>query len=83
MQIFNCMGGQHLQPAHFSVVNCIYHNFSVHSPIMGQLGGFPVLTIINNAAVCGEAHLSFLLSVFSALGYIPRNGLYLVLSLIF
>ena len=30
---------------------CVYHIFFIHSSISGHLGCFPVLTIVNNAAV--------------------------------
>ena len=50
----------------------IYHNI-IHSSVVGHLGCFHVLAIVNSAAVNNEIHVSFLILVSS--GYRPRSGI--------
>ena len=51
----------------------VYHNFFTHSSVDGHLGCFPVLVILNSAAVNNGIHGSFSTLVFS--GYMPRSGI--------
>ena len=37
----------------------MYHNFFIHSPVDGHLGGFHVLDIVNSAAMNNGIHVSF------------------------
>ena len=58
----------------------MYHIFFIHSSIDGHLGCFPILAIVNSAAVDIGVHMS--LSVFVFSGYMPSNtiaGSYVVL----
>ena len=45
----------------------------IYSPVSGDLGCFPVLTIVNSAAVNTEVHVSFWIVVLS--GHMPRSGI--------
>ena len=47
----------------------------IHSSVDGYLGGFHLLAIVSNAAMNIEGHVSFPISVFAFIGYIPRSGL--------
>ena len=49
-----------------------YHNFFIHSFVIGHLGCFHVLTIINSASVNNVIHVS--LSSLVSSGYMPRGG---------
>ena len=51
----------------------MYHIFFIHSPVIGHVGFFHVLAIVNSAAVNTGVHVSFRIMVFS--GYIPRSGI--------
>ena len=51
----------------------IYHNFFSHLSVDGHLGCFPVLAIVNSAAMNNEIHVSF--SVLVSSGYMPRSGI--------
>ena len=51
----------------------MYHNFFIHSSVDGRLGCFPVLAIVNSAAVNNGIHVSF--SILVSSGYIPRSGI--------
>ena len=51
----------------------MYHNFFVHSFVIGHLGCFHVLAIVNSAAVKNGIHVSF--SVLVSSGYMPRSGI--------
>ena len=51
----------------------MYHNFFIHSSVSGNLGCFPVLAVVNSAAVNIEVHVSF--SILVSLGYMPRSGI--------
>ena len=42
----------------------MYHNFFIHSPVDGHLGGFHVLDIVNSAAMNNGIHESLLLTDF-------------------
>ena len=58
----------------------MYHIFFIHSSIDGHLGCFPILAIVNSAAVDIGVHMS--LSVFVFSGYMPSSmiaGSYVVL----
>ena len=50
---------------------CVYHNFFIHSSFDEQRGCFPVLAIVNSAAVDTRVPMSF--SVLVSSGYMPRN----------
>ena len=50
----------------------MHHNFFIHSCVIGRLGCFHVLTIVNSAAVNNGMHLS--LSTLVPSGYVPRSG---------
>ena len=51
----------------------MYHVFSIHSPIIGRLGCFHVLALINSASVNIGVHVSF--SVLVSSGYMPSSGI--------
>ena len=51
----------------------VYHNFFIHSSVNGHLGYFPVLAIVNSAAVKNGIHVS--LSILVSSGYMPRSGI--------
>ena len=51
----------------------MYHNFFIHSPVDGHLGGFRVLALVNSAAVNNGIHVS--LSILVSSGYMPRSGI--------
>ena len=53
----------------------IYHIFFIHISIDGHLGYFPILSIVNNAAMNIVVCVFFLISVFIFFGYIPRSGI--------
>ena len=44
----------------------IYHNFFIHSSVDGYLGFFPILAIVNSAAMNNVIHVS--LSIFVSSG---------------
>ena len=48
-----------------------YHNFFIHSFVVGHLGCFHVLTIVNSASVNNVIHVS--LSSLVSSGYMPRS----------
>ena len=47
----------------------IYHVF-IHSSVDGHLSCFPILAIVNNAAVNTEVGVAFQISVFVCFGYV-------------
>ena len=51
----------------------MYHNFFIHSSVVGHLGCFHVPTIINNAAMNNGIHVS--LSILVSSGCMPRGGI--------
>ena len=51
----------------------MYHIFSIHSSVNGHLGCFPVLAIVNSAAMNIGVHVSLWIRVLS--GYMPRSGI--------
>ena len=51
----------------------MYHIFFILSSVSGHLGYFPVLTILNTAAINTGVHDSFWIMFFS--GYMPRSGI--------
>ena len=51
----------------------MYHYFFIRSSVDGHLGCFPVLAIVNSAAVNIGLHESF--SVLISLWYMPRSGI--------
>ena len=51
----------------------MYHIFFIHSSVDGHLGCFPVLAIVNSAAMNIGVRVSFWIMVFS--GYMPRSGI--------
>ena len=52
---------------------CMYHSFLIHSSADGHLGCFPVLAIINNAAMNIGVHVS--LSDLVSSVCMPRSGI--------
>ena len=66
MILFFLMAGQ------YSIVY-VYHIFFIRSSFDGHLGHFPVLVIVNSAAVNIGIHVSFQLMFFSR--YTPRSGI--------
>jgi hypothetical protein len=52
----------------------MYHTFSIHSFVEGNLGSFQLLAIINKAAMNIVEHVS-LLPVGTSSGYMPRRGI--------
>ena len=64
----------------------MYYVFFIHSSVIGRLGCFHVLTIVNRAAVNFGVHVSFVLSFFLFLAMlaameVPRLGVELELEL--
>ena len=51
----------------------MYHNFLIHSSVIGHLGCFHVVAIVHGAAVNNQIHVSF--SIFVSSGYMPRSGI--------
>ena len=51
----------------------MYHIFFIHSSVVGHLGFFHVLAIVNSAAMNFGVHISFRIMVFSR--YTPRSGI--------
>ena len=54
---------------------CIYIYLFIHPSVNRHLCGFPVLGIVNSAAMNIGVHGSFQISVFVVFGYIPRSGI--------
>ena len=51
----------------------MYHNFFIHSSVLGDLGGFHILAIVNSVAMNSGIHESF--SILVSSGYMPRGGI--------
>ena len=51
----------------------MYHNFLIHSSFSGHIGYFPVLVIVNSAAMNIGAHV--FLSVLASSGCMPSRGI--------
>jgi hypothetical protein len=51
----------------------MYHIFCIHSSVVGHLGSFQLLAIINKAAMKIVEHVSSL-PVGASSGYMPRRG---------
>ena len=51
----------------------MHHIFFIHSSVVGHLGCFHVLAIVNSAAVNIGVHVFFQTMFFS--GYMPRSGI--------
>ena len=51
----------------------MYHIFFFHSSVDGRLGCFPVLAIVNSAAMSIAMDVSFWTMFFS--GFMPRSGI--------
>ena len=47
--------------------------FCIHSSAEGDFSCFYTLTMVNNAAIHTAVHISFQISIFALLGYIPRS----------
>ena len=54
----------------YSIV-CVYYSFFIHSLVIGHLGCFHVLAVVNSAVVSRGVHVSFQIIVLS--GYMPRG----------
>jgi hypothetical protein len=52
----------------------MYHIFCIHSSVEGHLGSFPLLAIINKAAMNIVEHV-YLLQVGASSGYMPMSGI--------
>jgi hypothetical protein len=52
----------------------MFHIFCNHSSVEGHMGSFPLLTIINEAAMNIVKHV-YLLQVGTSSGYMPRRGI--------
>ena len=53
---------------------CVHISF-IHSSVVGHLGCFHILAIVNNTAVHIGVPVSFQISVFILFAYVPRNGI--------
>ena len=51
----------------------MYHNFFIHSSVIGHLGCFHILAIINSVAMNIGVHVSF--SILVSSGYMPGSGI--------
>ena len=51
----------------------MYHNFFIHSSVVGHLGCFHVLAIVNSAEMKNGIYVSF--SILVSSGYIPKSGI--------
>ena len=51
----------------------MHQSFLIHSSVVGHLGYFHVLAIVNSAAINTGVHVSF--SVMVSSGYMPNNGI--------
>ena len=51
----------------------MYHDFFIHSSVVGHLGCFHVLAIVNSAAMSSGIHVPF--SILVSLEYMPRSGI--------
>ena len=51
----------------------MYRYYFIHSSVGGRLGCFPVLAIVNSAAVNNGIHVSF--SILVSSGYMPGSGI--------
>ena len=69
------MSGSHsfLWLSNIPVCVCAYHIFFIQSSVLGHLGHFHILAIINNAAVYIGMHASFQMSVVVFFRYVPRS----------
>ena len=56
-----------------NIALCMYHNFCILSPVLGHLGCFHVLAIVNSAPTNIGVHASLSIMVFSA--YMPSSGI--------
>ena len=58
----------------------MYHNFLIHSPVVGHLDCFHILDIVNTAEMNNGIHVSFFFfPIFVSSGYMSRSeiaGLY-------
>jgi hypothetical protein len=64
----------------------MYHNFSIHSSVMGHLCCFQSLAIVNSAAINVGVQAALLYPGTHSFGYAPRSGIpgsYVVLFLVF
>ena len=57
--------------------HCVYTTFSVlmYSSVNGCLGRFPILVLVNDAAVNVDIQVSLQDSDFISFSYMPRNGI--------
>ena len=60
-----------------------YHIFFILSSVDGQLSCFHSLAIVNGAAMNTGIHMSFQISIFVFLEYIPRSGVVGFLAVLF
>ena len=59
--------------AEYYAIVYMYHVFLIHSSVLGHLGCFHVLAIVNSAAVNIWVHVSSSMKVLC--GYMPRSGI--------
>ena len=53
----------------------IYHIFFIHSSVDGYSGCFPILAVVNNAAMNIGVHVCFSICVFVFFKHVPRSGI--------
>ena len=51
------------------------HIFFIHSSVDGYSGCFPILAVVNNAAMNIGVHVSFSICVFVFFKHVPRSGI--------
>jgi hypothetical protein len=57
------------------VCMCVYHIFLIYSPVVGHLGYFHTMTIMNSAVINIGVQVSLLYPDLCSFGYIRRRGI--------